>query len=303
MTTQVKPFHPPMLDGVSASKVYLPSQSAYKTVYEYLCQHFSHISPSEWLERFNNQLILSMYGEPLSQQSIYMQGQHIYYYRFLSEEIEVPFQHQILYETEHFIAVDKPHFLTMSPTGQYVQQTLLVRLKKQLKNDELTPIHRLDRETAGVVLFCKNAQARAAYQTLFAQRQVKKIYHAIAAYLPELESPTTVRLHIEKGCPFYIMNVNLNKTPNSETKIQVIARQGQLAKYELFPKTGKQHQLRVHLNFLGIPILNDRFYPVPQHINAHDFTQPLQLLAKSIQFIDPYTHQEIFISSPRELTL
>ena len=190
----------------------------------------------------------------------------------------------------------------MSPTGQYVQETLLVRLKKQTQLEQLTPIHRLDRETAGVVLFSKCVESRGLYQQMFATRNVQKTYHAIAAYRDELNFPITTRYRMEKGQPFYTMQI-VDGEPNSETFIQLIQQHGNRAKYELNPHTGKQHQLRVHLNALGIPIQNDPFYPVVQHKADDDFSQPLQLLAKHLEFIDPVTEQAFQFSSAYELTL
>ena len=158
-------FIPPMIDGVSASKVFLPKMKpAPATVYQYLCQQFPHIAADEWQQRFADRLIYDALGNILSFDSDYIENSHVFYYRFLAHEIHIPFEHEILFENDHLLVIDKPHFLTISPTGQYVQETLLVRLKKQTGNEFLTPIHRLDRETAGVVLFSKQAATRAAYQ-------------------------------------------------------------------------------------------------------------------------------------------
>ncbi|MEQ1446210.1 pseudouridine synthase [Acinetobacter schindleri] len=294
-------FIPPMINGVSASKVFLqPSTAA--TVYDYLCTQFPHVQTSEWQSRFQEGLVYDAQGNSLNLNSPYQANSHCFYYRFLAHEVHVPFEHQILFENEHFMVIDKPHFLTMSPTGQYVQETLLVRLKKQTGIEHLTPIHRLDRETAGVVLISKNVASRGLYQQLFATRQVQKTYHAIAGYREELRFPQIVRLRMDKGQPFYTMQV-LEGEPNSETEITLLKQQDHLAKYELKPHTGKQHQLRVHLNFLGIPILNDPFYPSVAHKADNDFSAPLQLLARHIQFIDPITQQLMQFSSEQVLTL
>lgn len=296
-------FVPPMIRGVTASKLYLPTlQPAPLCLYEYLCQEFSHISATEWQQRFDDELIYAADGTILSFDSPYLANQHIYYYRFLAHEIPVPFQHQILFENEDLCVVDKPHFLTISPSGQYVQETLLVRLKNQTSNPDLTPIHRLDRETAGIVLFSKRPETRGAYQQMFAHRTVHKTYHAIAAYQPQLEWPHTLQLRMEKGHPFYTMQVTQGEA-NSETVIHLLEHNRTCAKYLLLPSTGKQHQLRVHLNYLGIPIQNDPFYPVVQHKAEDDFSHPLQLLAKRIQFQDPVTGQSMDFSSKFELTL
>lgn len=296
-------FIPPMIDGVSASKVFLPKMKpAPATVYQYLCQQFAHIAPSEWQQRFADNLIYDALGNILSFDSEYIENSHVFYYRFLAHEIQVPFEHEILFENEHLLVIDKPHFLTISPTGQYVQETLLVRLKKQTGNEFLTPIHRLDRETSGVVLFSKQPATRAIYQEMFAQRQVNKIYHAIAPFHADLTFPCHTRYRMEKGQPFYTMQV-VEGQINSETEIDLIEHDAIWGKYQLKPITGKQHQLRVHLNSLGIAIKNDPFYPVVQHKREDDFSAPLQLLAKHIRFNDPATFQDMQFSSNFELTL
>ncbi|MFC6166779.1 pseudouridine synthase [Acinetobacter terrestris] len=296
-------FIPPMIDGVSASKVFLPKMKpAPTTVYQYLCQQFAHIEPAEWQQRFTDGLIYDALGQVLNLSSEYIENSHVFYYRCLAHEIHVPFEHEILFENEHLLVIDKPHFLTISPTGQYVQETLLVRLKKQSGNEFLTPIHRLDRETAGVVLFSKQPSTRAIYQEMFAQRQVSKTYHAIAPFHADLTFPCHTRYRMEKGQPFYTMQV-VEGQINSETEIDLIEHDAVWGKYELKPITGKQHQLRVHLNSLGIAIKNDPFYPVVQHKREDDFSAPLQLLAKHIQFNDPITFQDMQFSSNFELTL
>ena len=296
-------FIPPMIDGVSASKVFLPKMKpAPATVYQYLCQQFAHIAPAEWQQRFTDGLIYDALGQVLNLSSGYIENSHVFYYRFLAHEIHVPFEHEILFENEHLLVIDKPHFLTISPTGQYVQETLLVRLKKQSGNEFLTPIHRLDRETAGVVLFSKQVSTRAIYQDMFAQRQVKKTYHAIAPFHADITFPCYTRYRMEKGEPFYTMQV-VEGTINSETEIDLIEHDSAWAKYELKPITGKQHQLRVHLSSLGIAIKNDPFYPAVQHKRENDFSTPLQLLAKHIRFNDPITNQEMEFSSKFELAL
>ncbi|MCD0187882.1 pseudouridine synthase [Acinetobacter sp. PW68] len=302
-STYSNTFVPPMLDGVSASKLHLPKLSTQPdSIFHYLCSLFAHISMQEWQQRFEDGLVYDAQGKRLDLDTPYSAHQDIYYYRFLAYEFAVPFQHQILFENEHLLVVDKPHFLTMSPTGQYVQETLLVRLKKQTQNEQLTPIHRLDRETAGVVLFSKQPETRAVYQQLFAARQVQKTYHAIAPYQADLSLPCTVQLRMEKGEPFYLMQV-VAGTPNSKTEIRLLEHNQTWAKYELKPTTGKQHQLRVHLNSLGIAIKNDPFYPILQHKQADDFSAPLQLLAKHLSFFDPISQQQFHFSAQQELTL
>lgn len=297
-------FTPPMLHGVSASKVFLkPSVAPIHNIYDYLCSQFPHIEAAEWQQRFNDGLIYDANGIKLQSDSPFQPNSHVFYYRFLKHEIHVPFEHDILFENDDLMVVDKPHFLTMSPTGQYVQETLLVRLKNQTGIEQLTPIHRLDRETAGVVLFSKRAETRGIYQQMFAERKVQKTYHAIAPYTADIQFPFTLRLHMDKGEPFYTMQVHSDKPANSKTEIHLLAHNMQWAKYLLKPHTGKQHQLRVHLSHLGIPIQNDPFYPQVKHKADDDFSAPLQLLAKQIEFIDPVLLEPMNFQSKQELNL
>lgn len=296
-------YKPPMINGVTASKVFIPKcTQTSQSLFEYLCEHFEHIDAEEWMQRFQDQLIIDAEGHVLNLDTPYLSEQHIYYYRFLAHEIHVPFTEKILFENEDLLVVDKPHFLTISPTGQYVQETLLVRLKKTTGNPDLTPIHRLDRETAGVVLFSKRVETRGLYQQLFADKKVQKIYHAVAPFQEDLTFPRTIQLRMDKGEPFYTMQV-LQGLSNSETTIELLEHDQHWALYKLNPLTGKQHQLRVHLNHLNIPIKNDPFYPEVMHKPADDFSHPLQLLAKEIYFIDPVKMTAMHFHSDLVLTL
>ena len=294
----------PMIDGVSASVIYLEKfnnkEQPPASMFDFLCQKFPHIGADEWRRRFDDGLIFWENGVPCLFDEPYQYGRSIYYYRFLEHEIIVPFAHEIVFENQEFMVVDKPHFLTVTPSGNYVKQTLLTRLKRHSNNPDLSPIHRLDRETAGLILISKNPATRGLYQALFKSQAIKKIYHAIAPIQQNLTFPLDLHLHLTRGEPFYTMTV-ADDTPNSHTHIRLIATQGDWAKYELHPTTGKLHQLRVHLNHLGLAIKNDPYYPCVRHKADGDFSQPLQLLAKSLCFIDPVTGEQMSFESKRQL--
>lgn len=293
-----------MIDGVSPSRVYLPKlPKPPACIFDFLCQSFDHIQPSQWRERFLANLVLDDKANPISMDTPYEQGRTIYYYRQVSDEVDVPFHHEVLFENDHIIVVDKPPFLVVSPTGDYVKQTLLSRLKHTTQNPDLSPIHRLDKETAGVMMFAKRADTRHLYQAMFAHHEIKKTYHAIAGFMPTQTMPTDVRLHLERGSPFYTMRVNPDKSPNTHTHIRLLQVSGRWAKYELTPTTGKLHQLRVHLNHLGIAIKDDPYYPQVIHRAKDDFTTPLQLLAKQLEFVDPVSGEAWVFCSRRELDL
>lgn len=297
-------FKPPMMEGVSPSKIYLEKfcdkAKTPALIFDFFCQKFPHITIDEWQRRFDEGLVFWDDGMPVRADEPYVYGRSVYYYRFLASEVVVPFEHEVIFENQEFMVVDKPHFLTVTPSGDYVKQTLLTRLKHQTNNPDLSPIHRLDKETAGLILISKNPKTRSLYQSLFHTQDIKKIYHAIAPINHELTFPLDLHLHLTRGDPFYIMQVKSEK-PNSHTRMTLIKTQGDWAKYELEPSTGKLHQLRVHLNHLGIAIKNDPYYPCVRHKATNDFTLPLQLLAYSLCFIDPMTGRECFFSSNRTL--
>jgi len=292
----------PNKDGISPSYLALPKGS-WATILDFLIERFPHIDASVWEYRLSQGGVFKQSGESYRIDTPYQggQGQRLYYYRQLKHEVTVPFKETILYQDDYLIAVDKPHFLSVIPAGKYLQQTLLVRLKRALQLDTISPMHRIDRETAGVVLFSKQVATRGAYQIMFQQHKMHKSYEAIAPTLHGLDYPYIHRSRIVKSSPFFCMQ-EIEGEANSETKIELMETQGELSRYRLLPVTGKQHQLRVHLASLGKGILNDPFYPqvLPEKAQG-DFNNPLQLLAKSIAFTDPITHKKHYFESKRQL--
>ncbi len=287
-------------EGVSASRVYLPADQSHANLLTFFVKQFPHIAEGEWKQRFEEGLILGQDGQALVASNPYLPNTHLLYFRRLAREPEIPYEEHILYQDEHILVADKPHFLPVTPSGLYLHQTLLNRLKKKTGIQTLSPIHRIDRDTAGLVIFSVNPNERAQYQNLFRDRAVKKMYEAIAPYSKELEQklPITYESHIEESEHFLQMH-EIEGKPNSDTLVGLIEVKEPWAKYRLTPGSGKKHQLRCHLNYLGIPIKNDQIYPVltPYQEYDLDFSKPLQLLAKEISFLDPLTSApRIFIS-------
>ena len=279
------------------SKLYLPHDKSFVggRLIDYLAAHFSHISLANWQRRFDSGLISLERGEPLKHDSPYLAGQTILYYRQVENEPIIPFEPNILHLDEHLLVVDKPHFLPVTPSGHYVSQTLLAKLRnhpdlQQLAVNDISPLHRLDKDTAGVMLLSVNPSSRACYHALFADRHVHKTYHAIAPTRSDLSYPFHIRSRLERGEPFFLTKTAQGE-PNAHTLIELIENNGAFSLYRLTPVTGKKHQLRVHMASLGMPLLNDNFYPTVKTQGSSDFTKPLQLLAKSIAFIDPLTNE------------
>jgi tRNA pseudouridine32 synthase/23S rRNA pseudouridine746 synthase len=232
-------------------------------------------------------------------------GASVYLYRELPDEVPVPFDVPVLHRDDGIVVVDKPHFLATMPRGRHVAQTALVRLRRELELPELSPAHRLDRLTAGVLLFTTRRELRGAYQTLFARGLVAKTYLALAAIDPAVELPRVVRSRIIKRRG-HLQAVSEPGEPNAETLVELSPASGRRPHapeglYRLTPRTGRTHQLRVHMASLGLPIIGDPLYPNVIDVPADDFSTPLQLLAQRIEFDDPITGSHREFASRRTL--
>ena len=300
---------PPLRDGVRASRVAVSAVNAgpRPTLAAFLAARLP--AATDWPERLARGEVLDAQGRPVAPDAPAVAGQVLWYWRSPPPEAVPPEDIEVLHQCEHLVAVDKPHFMSVTPGGRHLHQTVLVRLKRLLGIATLTPMHRLDRETAGVLLFIVRPEDRHAYQTLLREREVHKVYEAVAPWRADLVLPLDCsdRLIEPPGANFMQMQVQPGE-PNAQTRIELIRRLGPgLAHYRLLPLTGRKHQLRMHLNGLGLPIVGDRIYPrlwpEPPPDAPPDWSDPLQLLARDIAFTDPVTGQARAFSSRRRLAL
>jgi tRNA pseudouridine32 synthase/23S rRNA pseudouridine746 synthase len=238
---------------------------------------------------FGDGLIVGADGRPVAPDAAYEPGMFVWFHRELPDEEPVPFALDVVYRDEHIVVADKPHFLATTPRGGHVTETALARLRRELGLPTLGAAHRLDRLTAGLVLFTVRPEERGAYQTLFRDRLVRKEYEAVAPYDAGLALPRTVisRIVKERGV---LAAREVAGEPNALTQVELTDHRDGLGRYRLLPSTGQTHQLRVHMNALGVPILGDPLYPVVTGpVPAGDFRRPLQLLARVLEFTDPVT--------------
>jgi tRNA pseudouridine32 synthase/23S rRNA pseudouridine746 synthase len=297
------PFLPDR-DGVGASHVQVPAGVAKSiTALAFLQAQFPSIAPEIWRARFDRGLVLSRQGAPLRAEAQVSVGDDLYYYRELAIEPRIPFDADVIWRDDHLLVADKPHFLPVIPAGRWVRETLLARLRSAFDLPDLVPLHRIDRLTAGLVVFSVNPSTRATYQALFPRREVSKTYEAIAPFRPDLALPRVRRSRIVRGEPFMRMREDHDDAePNSETRIELIERfDTAQARYRLMPITGRKHQLRVHMAGLGIPIANDPLYPEVREIDDENFGAPMKLLARSLEFRDPLDGRRRRIDSRRAL--
>lgn len=304
----------PLRDGVGPSCVALPADAREGSILHHLVRLFPAVSAGQWAERVAAGEVRDEQGAAVTALTPARPHLRVYYYRSVADEPAIPFEAPVLYQDEHLVVADKPHFLPVTPGGRHLQQTLLVRLRRQLGLDDLAPLHRLDRETAGLVMFSVQVATRGVYQRLFAERRLQKAYECIAPWRPELPWPLRHRSRVVDD-PHFMRMREVPGEPNSETLITPLevqpAAEGHglpaahplppLARYRLEPLTGRRHQLRVHCLALGLPILGDTLYPVLLPQGSDDPALPLQLLARSLCFDDPLTGQPRRFESTRRL--
>ncbi|WP_337003872.1 MULTISPECIES: pseudouridine synthase [unclassified Microbacterium] len=294
----------PMRDGVGATRLHVPLAGPWPTVSSFMVERFFHLEPERLLERFDRGDIVTSDGSAVPRDAPLGSVEFVWYYREPPAETRIPFEIEILHQDDHLVVVDKPHFLPTTPGGKFLQNSALVRLRNLLDIPELAPIHRLDRATAGLLMFSTRPATRGAYQLMFEKRQVQKTYEAVSA-MPEDGAlpafPVVYRTNIVKLRAQVRVQVDDTAEPNSETLVELIGRDDRVVHTLLRPHSGKMHQLRVHLAGLGIGILNDRFYPELLADGPDDFTRPLQLLARELRFVDPLSGADRVFTTRRTL--
>lgn len=271
------------------------------TLLDFLDERFPHVGREVWQDRLRDGKIRDQDGAPVTLETPYQTGRHLVYHREVPAEPRVPFEEAIVFQDENILVACKPHFLPVIPSGPYVNECLLYRLRERTGNPALVAVNRIDRETAGLVLFSVRAETRALYYDLFRRGAVRKIYEAVA----ELPGPLatrqwTVASRIEAGEPWF-RSRNAPGEPNARTRIRLVEARGSLGRFELVPLTGKRHQLRLHLALIGCPIANDPLYPDLRPQPKDGFDAPLQLLARELQFADPVTRAPRHFHATRRL--
>ncbi|MDF2482246.1 MAG: pseudouridine synthase [Stenotrophomonas indicatrix] len=281
------------------SRLQLPPGD-WKSLLDGLCARFPRIDRLQWESRFARGRIQDAQGRALAPDMRWQVGLEIRYFREVADEPVIPFEENILHHDAHLLVADKPHFLPTAPAGAFVRLTLLARLVERTGNADLVPLHRLDRLTAGLVLFSTQPQTRDAYQRLFRERRIEKTYEALAPALPDLRFPLERHSRLQPGEPFFRM-AEVPGEPNALTRVEVIEAHGPVWRYRLAPESGRKHQLRVHMAALGAPILGDELYP-QLHVRPEGAAEPpLQLLAQALAFDDPLTGQRRSFRSTRTL--
>lgn len=298
-----------MSKAKQASEITLPAKDVgWGTVLHFLIEKFNRIDAAIWRQRVAEGKVHWFGGELIEANTAFLPSRRVCYYREVAAEPVIPFAHQIIYQDDHIIVACKPHFLPVTPGGEFVNECLLERIKRDTGLQDVVAVHRLDKETAGLVLFSVNSQSRPLYYQLFADGNIQKTYQAVAK-LSEAQQQLSLPQHwqvknrLEKSSPAFLMR-QVEGEVNAFSSLSLVDRRADLGLFQLSPHTGKTHQLRLHMLSLGCPILFDKYYPqlLPKlPAQQLDFTHPLQLLAKNLSFIDPVTGLEHQFESKRQL--
>ncbi|QNG17629.1 pseudouridine synthase [Rhodococcus triatomae] len=289
----------PLRDGLGPSRVRLPDEGTWQTILEHLVDRFP-ADEQRLREKVAAGEVVDESGRPIGTDTAFRPRSAVFLHRDPPVETRIPFEIEILYRDDDIVVVDKPHFLATMPRGGFVAESVLVRLRREWDLPDASPAHRLDRLTAGVLLFTVRPAVRGAYQQLFEQRRTDKTYEAIARHDPDLTLPAGVRSHIVKT-PGTLQAFEVDREPNSESLIERLDVRGEFARYRLTPRTGKTHQLRVHMNSLGIALHGDPLYPRIDDVAPDDYSCPLRLLSRSLSFTDPLSGRRREFTSTRTL--
>lgn len=274
----------------------------YPSILVFLSRKFPAIPADIWEQRIIDGKVLDEHFRPITADTRYAPLRRLHYFREVDSEPHIPFAENILFRNDEILVACKPHFLPVTPGGRYVEECLLNRLRRSTGIVDLVPLHRIDRETAGIVLFSVNRRSRGLYSSLFMDGRVEKTYQALSACRTDRKTGSwNVCSRLERGMPSFLMKT-VPGIANAKSVIHLDGVRDNLKRFTMHPLTGKTHQLRIHMSALGFGILNDRYYPELQEEREDDFDAPLQLVARMLRFKDPVSGLDMEFTSERTLS-
>jgi len=283
----IPPSPLPPRHGVDAQRIRMPQDGPWETLRDHLVERLRGLGAADIDRKLAAGEFVDATGRPVPEDAPFVPRSVCWTHRDLPDEVEVPFEIDVLHRDERLVVIDKPHFLSTMPRGRHVVQSALARTRVLTGLDRLTPAHRLDRPTAGVLMFTTEQRWRGAYQRVFAEGRVHKEYLAVAPVRDGLGLPLVRRTHLVKEHGSHQAREVHGGEPNAETLVELEVESGGVGGYRLTPRTGRTHQLRSQLCGLGIPIIGDPLYPVEREVADDDFSEPLQLLAAVLELDDP----------------
>lgn len=296
----------PTRNGLNSAWVGTPREHRWATMRDFLVWKIPRLSPERIDEMFAERRFVDEKGVPVPIDAPFQHHRFIFFHRDLPDEVAPPGELRVLHRDERLVVLDKPHFTASIPRGRHVIYSAVVQARNMLDLPELAPAHRLDRLTAGVLMCTTRQEYRRDYQLLFDKRLPRKRYEAVGRFREDLDFPLNLSSHMLKRRGSIIAEEVPGAEPNAHTLVELIdhrdhPQHGPVARYRVSPRTGKTHQIRLHMNSLGIPIVHDPFYPEVLDQELDDFTRPLQLLARELRFTDPLDGNERVFTSKRTL--
>jgi tRNA pseudouridine32 synthase/23S rRNA pseudouridine746 synthase len=279
-----------------------PDGTAGGPVVDFLSRRFPRIPRETWLRRIADGAVTDDAGVAVCPDTACRPGLRLRYYREVEAEPAVDDDVRIVFRDERLLVTCKPHGLPVTPGGGFVNACLLARVREGAGAAQAVPLHRLDRDTAGLVMFSLDPPTRGRYQRAFALGAVRKFYEAVCrAPADAWDGERVVDSRIEPDT-LWFRSREADGPVNARTRVRLLERRGGLARFALEPLTGKRHQLRLHMARRGAPIVNDMLYP-DVRTQAGDTAPrpPLQLLARRLAFEDPVDGRPREFASSRGL--
>ena len=233
----------------------------------YLSRRFSRYSRSEISRHIREGRVQSAHRK-LKSSTVLQQGEVLkIFVPGLAPTTPPPSLPQILHEDEYIIVVNKPAGMLVHPAGDTFVWALISLFRRERPTEKIDLIHRLDKETSGVLLLSKSAEANRFVKAQLASRNVQKVYHAVVRGVPawgslEVKAPIGSAVTSEIGLR---RGVNPEGV-SAHTTFRVLQRMQEHSKIECLLHTGKTHQIRVHLESVGFPILGDKIYGQPDWV-------------------------------------
>jgi 23S rRNA pseudouridine1911/1915/1917 synthase len=247
-------------------------------------------------------------GKPCKPSSTVAVGQRVTFRRPAPSEPEVPRELPLLFADETFYAFDKPAGIAMHPTAKWHYSTITAVLREKFPDEQLQLTHRLDLETSGVLLVARSRPAAVALKRAFARRRVHKRYLAVVHGRLDGDGVVDAPLALGGGLVRVKMAVRQDGLP-ARTRYRARSQNDRYTLVECWPETGRQHQIRVHLDHIGHPIVGDKLYPDERvfadyqdngwEAVAERLPLPRHALhAAELRFPHPSTGEEVVIESP-----
>lgn len=273
-----------------------------QTIYNVFCQEFKHTGKDYWQKEIREGRILSA-GKPVDEQTLWDDGVEVVHIVHRHESAVLSTAIHVARDEDDFVVVSKPPSLPIHPCGTYRRNSLQFILKAFYNTGKLLAVHRLDKETSGLVILAKKTAFAAKFSAEIKEHKVQKTYLAeVHGHFPADVSECAEPLYWDKREMKSSVRPDGAEAKTSFKVLKMNAKKG-TSVVECKPLTGRTHQIRVHLAHLGYPIINDPLY------GSHEASETTTLVSKnnqsplSITLTHPKFDEDAIISERRRTYL